>query len=92
MKIWSFEAYWAGQKKRKVAPWFRNLSSLFLNFLFRLGCGWAFYAGYKLVKNPFPVGRTVGWPVYTDYNTLYGLPLGNPFRPSVAILDKIQNS
>ena len=22
--------------------------------------------------------------VYTNYNTLYGLPLGNPFRPSVA--------
>ena len=26
-----------------------------------------------------------GWAVYTDYNTLYGLPLGNPFRPSVPI-------
>ena len=28
--------------------------------------------------------RLVDRPVYIDYNALYGLPLGNPFGPSVA--------
>ena len=51
------------------------------------GLGWCW--AEKQNSNPFPVGRSVGlsagWSVLTNYNTLYGLPLGNPFRPSVAI-------
>ena len=42
-------------------------------------------------KNKFKIhfqdSRPVGLTVFTKYNTLYGLPLGNPFSSSVAILN-----
>ena len=52
-----------------------------------VGDGWGLGSGVGLgfKTNSKSICRTVGRPVYTDYNTLYGLPLGNPFRPSVAI-------
>ena len=77
---------WAGPHSRKNNKYL-NLGWVGFGFGFGLGLGWGWVRVQKQIQNPFP-GRSVGRTVYTDYNTLYGLPLGNPFRPIVAIYSK----